>query len=381
MLKSSVAALVCFIVRRVMAQRGDLSFVTTLAWNTQVDTLCSDAAAAASPGVGENNPSGLMACYNIAAVENTTGLFSGDLRLYSMGKSTLGAGSSVQVTIDFGKSVGIQSSTELQMRTSAIQNIRRSLLLHDDENLARFRSELPNTIVRRIPQTGSNNDLRNPIHPGSTAPVAKPSTGIKAIVPTAVLGNSDTPAAILPGEGRLTQSTVQAMSSPPGQIKSQAIRLPPAPTSVSSSSSSANNVPRPQVDKIQFLGKVDLDQANANPTGAGLLGSLQPRVFLTVTAPGSDGGSSQTIIDMTSSTRSFLVGVSGAGIRKRSTAYVIPGRILGGADRSETLVGLYLVAALTLIQVLAMAGGILTRWNMRRTYRDRANSAGRALGR
>ena len=78
-------------------------------WNQNTQQVCSQAAT----GVASNS-AGVMVCYNVASLENVTGLFAGDVRLYSSTKSSLPTGSSVRLNVDFGNSVVIRNSTDVK---------------------------------------------------------------------------------------------------------------------------------------------------------------------------------------------------------------------------------------------------------------------------
>lgn len=74
-------------------------------WEDNVRRVCVDTAAAS----GVSNAARVMACYNVAAIDEITGLFAADVRLYSVAQSQLGSGASIRLNIDFGPFATMQS--------------------------------------------------------------------------------------------------------------------------------------------------------------------------------------------------------------------------------------------------------------------------------
>ncbi|CCG81969.1 protein of unknown function [Taphrina deformans PYCC 5710] len=310
------------------------------------------------PGI--SNPSGLVACYNVAAIQSSSGLFAADLRFYTQGGTTMPSTASIQISLDFGGVATVQNFTSLQS-----DNVKRHLSQTGDYS-SLVVPERPSATtlgllrIRQL-QSQTSNPI-NPIKAGSLAAVALPQSGLKPIQASAMIGASNTAPAVLPGENRLKVAT-QAMQTTTRATSSATVSGIPA--------SSTRLAAGTQVETIQFLGRADLSIANANPNGSGMLGSLLPRITLGI----SGAGAANQTIDMTILTRSFLVGVQG---RANVTGqFVFPGRILGGADKSGSLVGVYLVGSYTVVLLTTMIGGVLTRFNMRRDFRNRARRVGK----
>jgi hypothetical protein len=78
--------------------------VNVTAWDAQTAAACT-AQLEALNGVA-SNPSGLAVCYNLPFLDNTTGVFEADLRLYQIAPPTGGfaniASSNVQVGLAYG---------------------------------------------------------------------------------------------------------------------------------------------------------------------------------------------------------------------------------------------------------------------------------------
>lgn len=104
-------------------------------WNTNVRQVCAQAAQRVGSSVG--NEAGVLACYNVASLEETTGLFAGDLRLYSASVSSMPPGSTVRLNIDFGGAVSIRSVNETGSGSNAgsamIMPQKRDRLLGGDD--------------------------------------------------------------------------------------------------------------------------------------------------------------------------------------------------------------------------------------------------------
>lgn len=353
-------------------------------WNTNVTSLCSQAAVTVGTA---NNPSGLIVCYNVAALESFTGFFSGDLRLYAVSQSTLPTGSKVQMNFDFGKAGTVQilndNSSSTQSVSQATPRRKRDISLLEKGHVHKRQ----------------NNIVTNPlstVQPGSYAAVAHPQSGIKSITATPITLVSSTqtliPPAILPGE----RSLLSAQRLP---IEAPKVQVPLAnPTSSSSSSppvavlglsskqpsvtSTTGSVQTPiarrsaagqELEVLQFVGRLDVDLTNSKPNELGVAGSLLPKISLLVTTPDA---TNQTI-DMSSSTRAFLIGVKGSLVTVNT--FVLPGRILLGADGSTDKVGLFIVTIWTAIFLVIMSAGIITRYQMRVQYRTKTRMARRNI--
>lgn len=66
--------------------RRQASTGNSTAWNTQTEAACT-AVLEGMKGTA-SNPSGLAVCYNLPSLDNTTGIFQADLRLFSISPPT-----------------------------------------------------------------------------------------------------------------------------------------------------------------------------------------------------------------------------------------------------------------------------------------------------
>lgn len=114
--------------RAEQAERRD-TFMTmseTLAqWNTGTATACTVALEALN-GVA-SNPSGLAACYNIPYLDNSTGVFKADLRLYTISAPTGTFANipaqNVKVSLSYdGASVSAVNASTLLSRSLSLEN-------------------------------------------------------------------------------------------------------------------------------------------------------------------------------------------------------------------------------------------------------------------
>lgn len=97
-------------------------------WNTQTQSACTTALAAQH---STTNPSGMAVCYNIPTLDNSTGVFKADLRLYKMADATGDfegiPDQDVQVSVSYvGASVSPIKESSLKART-----VRTSLISFD----------------------------------------------------------------------------------------------------------------------------------------------------------------------------------------------------------------------------------------------------------
>lgn len=390
---------------------ANLSASLNTTWNKDVQLACMNAMATAGGLV--NNPSGMLACYNVAVLEGSNGLFTGDVRLYSVAQSTLPTNSSIRLRVDFGKAGIVQSITQSQSpgpsQVSVMkrnpspdpqpQNRNNFANASKGKNPAQSGSVVPSkapggstnppnsvTPVSKAPPTAASPKTQfstnpeaalNPqstVRPGSQAGVAKPQSDLVPISagafnpPTA---ENTVLAAILPEE----------QLQNPQQIQGSADRMLVTKQNITSmtvfeaagvligSTSELLSDPLPQstqnqeVKRLQFTGQLDVDLANSNPNNLGLAGSLLPRISLLVTAPDQ----SQHSIDMSKSTSAYLQGVRGSLIPIGT--FVLPGRVFLGSDGSVDRTGLYISGIYFIVFVAMMVGGIWTRLSIRHEYR------------
>ncbi|KAI9051721.1 hypothetical protein LZ554_004761 [Drepanopeziza brunnea f. sp. 'monogermtubi'] len=73
-------------VTRRQAAAAAASGMNATAWNIETQALCADQLESLK-GVA-TNPSGMAVCYNLPALDNTTGVFMADLRLYMIAQPT-----------------------------------------------------------------------------------------------------------------------------------------------------------------------------------------------------------------------------------------------------------------------------------------------------
>lgn len=325
-------------------------------WDAQVRKVCSDAAVAAQPSLSTG---GLIVCYNVAAVQPSTGLFLGDLRLYIAGRSTLSTHAAIQTKIDFANVAVIRNTTESQ--GSTVSTFSKRDLQEDSTAISHIYARSPiaqNLEVGALP-------LTNSIRPGSQAGIASPQQGIKPILATARLGESITSPAILPGERRLTVlRRSKALAAFPTSFVSTMLN-----SSTLFSANTGAQISGTQLQTIQFLGMVNVDVASSNPDGTGVLGALLPTMSFVVSVPGQ----ANTTIGMNSFVRAFLTGVQSKA--KPAGTFVLPGRIFGGADKSVSLIGMYIVPAYTAVMLVTLFSGVVTRWNLRRLHRARVRKS------
>lgn len=94
--------------------------VNVTAWDAQTAAACT-ASLSALNGVA-SNPSGLAVCYNLPFLDNTTGVFEADLRLYTIAAPTGGfaniAAADVQVGLQYnGATVSAVNASTLKTRS------------------------------------------------------------------------------------------------------------------------------------------------------------------------------------------------------------------------------------------------------------------------
>lgn len=108
------------IVEPVLERRqASATGVNATQWDAQTATACNTALTALN-GVA-NNPSGMAVCYNLPYLDNTTGVFEADLRLYMIAAPTGGfaniASSNVQVGLSYnGATVSAVNASSLKAR-------------------------------------------------------------------------------------------------------------------------------------------------------------------------------------------------------------------------------------------------------------------------
>lgn len=239
--------------------------------------------------------------------------------------------------------------------------------------------------------------------PGSAAAVPAPAAGL--VGQSASVLNPPTPetpgvAAVLPGEKTLKLGTATAqaqqvspvtLGQPPPQPQSQADAAGQkngqgTGGSVAGQVASSTSQPTGQeLETFQFVGQIDLAAALANANNLGPRSALLPRIQLLVDTPGqvrraidmtsSGVGSSSSISSSGSSTAAYVTGVQG-GTTVPSGTFVLPGRVLGGADHSTNLVGLGVVGAWSILFIGVLGLGTLARVKQRREYRRQAARAG-----
>lgn len=354
---------------------ANISSTLSTEWNTNVTALCSRAATSA---ITVDNPTGLLACYNVAALESVTGLFAADLRLYGASPSAVPLGSQVQINLDFGKAGTIQILTDTSSAQSTSQGTRRKR----DSSI-----DLELDDVSEAHQKRQNAPL-NPsvtVQPGSIAGVAGPKAGIKAILasPVKLLAQQNSnPPAVLPGERSLIQSVNTQFASQDAQIqaRNQALAKQQASTSTTAASTSTTGLVQTslgqisagqEVEVMQFVGRLDVVLADSNPNGLGVAGSLLPKISLLLTVPNA----ANQVIDMSTSTRAYLTGVKGSLVPVNT--FILPGRILLGQDHSVDKAGLVVVGIWVVTFLVVKSGGLITRWRMRMQYREHSKAVGR----
>lgn len=349
---------------------ANLSSTLSSGWNTNVSSLCSQAATTAGT---VNNPSGLLACYNVAALENFTGFFAGDLRLYSASQSSLPNGSRVSLNLDFGTAGTVQTLTDTSSPQASNTATRRKRNLVDEAVVMVQKRQLQ--VQAQIPPSNPASTVRA----GSVAAVAIPQVGVKPILAStlnpATVQNS-VPPAVLPGERSLAaQQRAQLQVQSPANQNLAIAKVAQLQVSATTTMGSVQTavVQRPagqELEILQFVGKLNVQLADSNANGLGLKGSLLPKISLRVSSPNV----ADQVIDMSYSTRAYLVGIKGS-LTPVGT-FVLPGRVLFGRDGSVDKAGPIIVTIYTVIFLVMMTGGAFTRLQMRLQYRDQAKQAG-----
>jgi hypothetical protein len=144
-------------IQRRQTTTGD-GKVNVTAWDAQTAAACTSKLAALG-GVA-SNPSGLAVCYNLPFLDNTTGVFEADLRLYMIAAPTGGfaniASSNVQVGLSYdGATVSAVNASTLKRRSDATSLISWP---RDEEGVER-RATAP-TLVQSYAFVGQiNKDL------------------------------------------------------------------------------------------------------------------------------------------------------------------------------------------------------------------------------
>ncbi len=118
MAMSSVTGTAAF--SSAMSAATEVAYPAT--WNQQVETACQNAVGELDGSSG--NPSGMVACYNIAYLDTAKGRFEADLRIYNVSSSS-GAfanvlGSDMMVTLAY---------TDAQLSTNSSFPVKRSVQL------------------------------------------------------------------------------------------------------------------------------------------------------------------------------------------------------------------------------------------------------------
>jgi hypothetical protein len=107
-------------------QSTGAGMVNVTAWDAQTAAACT-AQLQSLKGVA-SNPSGLAVCYNLPYLDNTTGVFEADLRLYMIAAPTGGfaniPSSNVQVGLQYnGATVSPVNSSTMKRRSDAVSLI------------------------------------------------------------------------------------------------------------------------------------------------------------------------------------------------------------------------------------------------------------------
>jgi hypothetical protein len=90
--------------------------INMTAWETTVNAACTTALDALS---GSSNPSGTCVCYNLPVLDNSTGTFEADLRLYQLNSPTGQFAGIAQQNIQVGLSYRGSSVTPVTAQTAA----------------------------------------------------------------------------------------------------------------------------------------------------------------------------------------------------------------------------------------------------------------------
>jgi hypothetical protein len=157
MMRRYVDSIVEPIERRQSATGGGMVNVT--AWDQQTAQACT-AQLQSLNGVA-SNPSGLAVCYNIPDLNNQTGVFEADLRLYMIAAPTGGfagvASSNVQVGLMYnGATVSAVNASSLKRRSDLVSLISWP---RNEEGVQRRQSMMP-TLVQSYAFVGQiNQDL------------------------------------------------------------------------------------------------------------------------------------------------------------------------------------------------------------------------------
>ncbi|OCL12965.1 hypothetical protein AOQ84DRAFT_131423 [Glonium stellatum] len=120
-------------------QSGDASKINLNAWETQTQTACENALAALNGQA--SNPSGMAVCYNLPFLDNTTGVFEAELRMYNISAPiapwTGIASADVSLTLSYlGATVQAMNMTVFK-RDSATTLSSSSAVMADGELVAR----------------------------------------------------------------------------------------------------------------------------------------------------------------------------------------------------------------------------------------------------
>lgn len=198
---------------------------------------------------------------------------------------------------------------------------------------------------------------------GSQAKIASPADGLLAQSATEVTSPNaglSAPAAILPGEksiNLLAQQSPSMASAEQGDTQiPQKLLAEPSPVL-------SFGTPGQEVERFQFVARANMELANGDPRNIGVRSALLPRIQLVVQRTGQE----QFIIDMSSSTRQYLIGITGSSTQVGTSSFA--GRKLGGADGSTSLTGLYIVATWVILFSSATISGLFSRISHRSRFR------------
>ena len=113
-------------VERRQTTTTSMSGINVTAWNQQTADACTTTLEALN-GVA-NNPSGMAVCYNLPYLDNTTGVFEADLRLYMISAPTGSfaniSSANVQVGLAYnGATVSAVNASSLKKRSDAVSLI------------------------------------------------------------------------------------------------------------------------------------------------------------------------------------------------------------------------------------------------------------------
>lgn len=220
------------------------------------------------------------------------------------------------------------------------------------------------------------------IKAGTQAQVAAPAPELRAQSASDLnAGSGMAAAAILPGEKSInllagtaqTQQAQQAQqsllqSAPLGtqqgqqaQAGQQGQSIQVQKLSQESTPTMSLGTPGQEVEKFQFVGQININLASSDPRNLGARGQLMPRIQLVIQTE------KEVLVSMDGDMRQYLIGVSGSSIPVGTT--VIPGRTLGGADRSVNLTGLYVIGSWIVSFSTITITGLFTRILHRQKYR------------